>query len=716
LPAKTVADVLRGVTEVIESYRYIDPQAAFDTLLSLVAEAREEEERKPIAEAAKRLAEHNIHVWRRHGPAVQVMLVDRIKGLGEPERRASLPMLTKVLEATLGAELSGTTSTSGTVTLHRGSVVASPELLAMRRDATAQLKALYGMAQSDGERSLILSALRTATRPPMSSGYSQELVEMLMESAAELIEFEAAQAPGMSWELLQREESAVLRQARVNRGLPENLLKNPNVVALRDRVDAAVAAFRSAVDADAEYAIYKVLVGFDVVFPPAWEIEAFGYKDEQAFREQAIDAMIEGISATDGAVWHTRALRCAQTESNDLATFPTFNRFLERLGERRPTVLLGWLEPLDPMLARFIPPMLLGLQRSDRAADAMTRVRQWLENGQWLGEIAWFERHANPFDEQLLIATIDKALVMDDRDAIRTAMAVAGTRYATHPGQLIDRVFLPGLAYMHAAGDTSWVGRGFSSWIHGEIMAALSEDQAAQVLEALLRYPEIDHGAAYIIGAIARPWPGRVLTFLGERDALAASEERPDRYDAIPFSIGDELREPLALHPDLAVAETRSWYARNPRFFQYGGGHLVAALFPQVPSPLAEQLDILLAGSRDDISFVLAVLNSFEGIEQIEPFIRTAVARLELGDDLLDTAALALEQSGVVTGEFGYVELCQARLKRMQQWQQDENARVRSFADDQIQYLERRIAAETQRAEASIAAQHLEFGEDLEDG
>ena len=714
LPAKTQADVLRRIAKLIEQIRYVDPEAVFETLLDLYGHAPNDEARKPLVEAGERLAQHNIHVWRKYGPAVQTMLVERIDRLGKSERRAALPLLAKMLEAIVGTELSGTSSSSGAVTFHRSPVLASTELFGLRRKSIAQLKALYGQARDDGERGSILGALRTATRPPMGSGYGPELVETLMESSAELIEFEAEQAPAMSWELRQREESAVLRQARINRGLQADLLAVPAVEKLRDRIHVAVATFRAAVDADAEYAIYKVLVGFDVVYPPAWQSERFGYAEERAYRETAIDAMIDGIGPDDGAVWHARAVRCAETESNDLATFPMFNKFLERLAAARPAIVLAWLVALEPPLVRFLPPMLIGLQKSDRAKDAADQIMARIEQGHWLGEIIWFQRYAESFDEAILVAALGKAIAIDDRDAVRTAMAVAGDRYRLQPGTLIEAVLMPALAHMQEYDDRSWIGRGFGSWYHGEIMTALSEVQATKVLIALLTYPEIEHGAAHIVGAIAKSWPEQVLTFFGGRDAIADSDARPDGFEAIPFSLDEVLATPLAAHADLVLAEVRGWYDREPQFFQYRGGRLVSSLYPNVAEPLAERLAALIEGSRDDIGFVLEVLNAFEGVEQIEPQIKQAVSRLQPGDELLQQADRALEQSGVVTGEYGFAERCQMRLERMRAWQHDADPRVKVFADEQVKYLERRVAAETRRAEASVAARRLEYGEELD--
>ncbi|HEV7252677.1 MAG TPA: hypothetical protein VGN97_06215 [Mesorhizobium sp.] len=95
--------------------------------------------------------------------------------------------------------------------------------------------------------------------------------------------------------------------------------------------------------------------------------------------------------------------------------------------------------------------------------------------------------------------------------------------------------------------------------------------------------------------------------------------------------------------------------------------------------------------------------------------MRAAVAQLEPGDDLLQDASDTLERSGVVTGEFGFAELYQERLDRMRDWLKDGSEQVRTFAQEQIRNLERRVAGETRRAEASSAARRLDYAEDIVD-
>lgn len=74
-----------------------------------------------------------------------------------------------------------------------------------------------------------------------------------------------------------------------------------------------------------------------------------------------------------------------------------------------------------------------------------------------------------------------------------------------------------------------------------------------------------------------------------------------------------------------------------------------------------------------------------------------------------------LQESGVVTGEFGFADLQARRKVLLESWLSDESEAVKAFAASQIHQLEQRIAAEVRAAEASIALRRLSHGEELDE-
>jgi ppGpp synthetase/RelA/SpoT-type nucleotidyltranferase len=713
LPAKTYADILKAITNILTRYRYLDIEATFGALRTLYAWATVVDEKKPLLEVGKALSKHEVQVWRQHGPAAQAVLVERIEAIGEDERRGLARLLTSMLCEILGAEVSGTTSSSSAVTFHRGTVVASDALRAVRTKAIELLKRQFKLAASDEERRAALLALQAATRPTSGAGYTNALALLVMDDTRNVVAFETEIAGTLSLDLLQATEARVHRCYQMYAELPPTMSDDQSLVAARVQVETAALEFRDVVNANPDFVIYKTLVGFESVYPPAWKDPEFQYTEAETYRAAQIDGLLASVDSASADVWFERISRYAQTESNDAATFPVFGDFLDRLAEAQPAIVLNYIDRLEGPLENFLPGMLAGVMRSEERTQALVRIDGWLIAGKHAGRIAWYLRFANPFDETLLRRTLDSAIKHGDVHAVRNALIAAVDQFATNPGSLVEGVFLPAIRYLAAATDFSWIRMPWFSWLDKPIIRTLDEVQASIVLEALVPYPDLEYGAEYIAATIALRWPTLVIRFIGRRQAFSLTDAAPQRYSAVPFAV-HQLQQPLAAAPDAMLLGAREWFDADPLHFPYDGGKLLASVFPDLANGLAARLSVLIAGGcNENLAFALSILSAFEGKSCVYGFVRTIVAALHPGNQLLDEARSVLGESGVVSGAFGFAELHTERKALLEPWLTDPSETVRTFAVEQLRELDHRIAAETRSAEASIAQRKLDHGEEL---
>lgn len=714
LPAKTYSEIIKAIADILTRYRYLDIEATFDALCTLYGWSGNEDEQKPLLELGKALAKHQLHVWRQYGPIAQEILVNQIETFDDDECRSMQPLLTSILGETLGAEISGTTNNSNSLTLHRGSVVASDMLSAVRTKAIGLLKRQFSLAVSDQDRRAILLALQTATNAPFSGDYSNELARLVMNNICAILEFQTEISPMLSLDLLQTTEERIHRIYWRYKELPETMRDDPDLVAARVQVESTALAFRDLVNTNSDFEIYKTLVGYNSVFPPAWKSKDFNYEQVKVYRSQQVDVLLTSVNDDNADVWFDRLNRYAQTKSNDAATFPVFGNFLEKLAEAQPDIAFGYLERLEEPLADFLPGLLAGLMRSRENAKALTKIDEWLNAGQHIAHVAWYLRFADHFDETLFRRVLESAIKYDDKHAMRNVLIAALTQFEVHPGTLVEDIFLPALSYLNAADDYSWIRMPWFSWLGSPIIRALDEEQANIVLDALISYPDLEDGAEYIAAAIAERWPAIVISFIGKRQELARSDKVPPRFDAVPFEVY-QLRAPLAAAPDVMLNGARTWFDGDPLHFPYDGGRLLASVFPELSNGLQEQLtELITDGNEQDLEFVLAVLSAFEGKSCIYELVRSIVAKLNPGNPLLLNAQSVLRQSGVVSGEFGFAELHAKRKTLLAEWLTDQSETVQIFATEQIRDLDRWIAIENRSAEASIALRKLDYGEELD--
>ncbi|MDP3652300.1 MAG: RelA/SpoT domain-containing protein [Rhodoferax sp.] len=716
LRAKTYIDIVKAIADILARYRYLDVGVTFGALCTLYGWAENEGEKKPLLELGQALAKHQMQVWREHGPIAQMILVECMERLREDECCGLGPLLTTMLGEMLGTEVSGTTNSSSAVTIHRGAVVASDALRGVRTKAINLLKHLFALAAGDDQRSAVLLAFQAATRTPFSVMYSNALAQSVMDDTRTILEFQADIAPMLSLDLRQTTEERVHRSYQIYAELPKTMRDDPDLVAASARIQVAALAFRCVANADPDFVIYKTLVGFNSVFPPAWEGKEFNYEQAGAYRSNQVDTLLASVDEASADVWFDRISRYARTESNDHATFPVFGDFLERLAEAQPSIVVSYLDRLEGPLAIFLPRMLAGLMRSVGYAQARRRIDVWLSAGEHTDHIAWYLRFANPFDEALLHRTFDSAVRHGGGGSVRNVLTASVNQFAAHPGTLIEEVFLPALRYLNAAGNLSWVRMPCFSWLGSPIIRALNEEQANVVLDALVPYPDLEYEAEHIAAAIAERWPASVVAFLGKRQTFARAGTAPKHYDAIPFAV-HQLQTPLSAIPDVMLNGARIWFDSDPRHFTYDGGKLLASVFPELSNGLeARLMALIVGGNEQDLAFALGVLSAFEGKACVYTLVRVIVATLNPESQLLSKARSALLASGVISGEFGFAELHAQRKDWLGPWLDDPSENVQMFARRQIHELDRQIAAETRSAEASIAMRKLNHGEELDVG
>src|ERR1700730_4695943 len=73
-------------------------------------------------------------------------------------------------------------------------------------------------------------------------------------------------------------------------------------------------------------------------------------------------------------------------------------------------------------------------------------------------------------------------------------------------------------------------------------------------------------------------------------------------------------------------------------------------------------------GGNDDIEFALHTLHNYRGEATLHPVAKAIVARLPGDDGRLGRVEILLENTGVVSGEFGMVEALRERKALMTGW------------------------------------------------
>lgn len=714
LDGHTTDQLMKLAADILDRLRYLGEEAVvgtFDAICVLYEGTNSDKQRERLISSAKYLSQHSLEVWKQTGgPIVQSVLVERIQSLNLTQIGAAKAVVLEVLGQILSPEVKGTSSTYNTFTIQTGAVSPSDLLVKVRSAAIDILLSIFRAAISDSEKRGVLQKLSKASRTPAMGNYSNALLAIALNDTARIVQFLTGVSAEQSHIILEEFEHDCLWHYRRNNPLPTSMESDAEVAAARDRLTGAVLAFRDQVNADRRFVIFKTLVGFESVFPPAWEDSNFDIKGIDEYREAEIAKLVDLVRNENAEEWLQIITNCASTQSNDLATFPSFGRFLEQLGTVQPEIVMGYLQRLDDALAHFLPSMLFGLEKSQLKDAAVEQARKWVRESKYLAQIIRYCQHSLVLDLGLLEEGLQRAIDTDDESAVLHAIQASVARFKDAPDNMTARVFLPALRYLTGRGRCGWVN---AIWPRSEkegLFQSLRPEQQDEVLVSMVICPEVNHNAEQILKAIAARSPEKVIDFFGKRLTYERELQSRRGYEEIPYQFYD-LGESLRQTPGCLVTKVRQWFEADHELFAYRGGRMIAAVFPHPDVELLGELnEIAVAGTLRDKEFVIEVLKNYHGEVAMHDLFKNLIDALPEDSALLSEISLVLDSAGVVSGEFGQVAAYLRKKDELQPWLADPRAKVQAFARNRILGLDRQIADEQRRAEQALELRKRDYG------
>lgn len=703
---------------LLKNIYYLVPNDVLQTFLEYSLDSNESV-RKESLDNLRIFAEYNLSVWNAKvddsivGPGVQHIVVSFLENLTSEKRKKYFNSIIVLCDCLLEPSISGTTVTYSNMTIHTGAIPASAEIKEIRQKTITFLEELYVISDSSKQKKKILSTLNAATRPSHSGQYGDDVKQMLLSNTLDVLKiYQRIVASESDMETIQHIEHLAY-WLHHNRG--------------DDTVSKEALIVKGFIDANPEYQIFKVLIGFEGIFKPwrtrsednkgedkIWENE---FRHTEEVRNQRVEEYSGAITNDNFEEWRERILNYSKIESNDMATFPFFGKFLEKLSQKSPDLAIRLLEENSVALDHFLPCFFYGLLETSAADRLRKLMLAWIQSGQHLNSIARVYEYKTDLDVELLNLLLEKALEsINDRNvaipALRQLIAAVTANYNEVRKPLINTIFLKSLRALTSLGD---VGGLLNIWFRKEV-SKIVEDMEPPVLKAVLENlilaKSIDYHAEQILTFIAQKEPSKVIDFFGIRLDSKAERALTDGYDAVPYEF-HILQKPLSLIPEQAVDIVSSWYDGNYGLFIYRGAKLLSNIFPEFPEPFQNKLiQLVRSGNKDKQMVVMAVLRNYDGKPIIHAVCKELVMAFDEGSGELNEISIILDSTGVVEGEYGFANAYQAKMEEMTVWLDDSNDRVRSFAKKHIEQLTAQIDWAKKRADEDIELRKFKYGEE----
>ncbi|MCB0510892.1 MAG: hypothetical protein KDC82_09010 [Bacteroidetes bacterium] len=693
--------------QVLQNIRYHQPLEILDIFFEYSCHT-EESVTKEAIHGIEKLAGYDLDIfygdgknWPGLGWEPQEKVLEKIASLNETQKQKYFSAIIVACEQILSPTISGTSSTYKTVKLRSGAVPAIDGVKQIRQKAIDELQAIYAIAKNVELKKAILSAMTTATHHPHVGTYEDDVLAMIIENTITVIKFMKTIVVFDDLLLMQRIEHDAYWLFYHNGALNETIRRE--ALEIRDMLYA-----------DEEYQKFRILIGFESIFHD-WEKNEKEIEDfdrERKFREVEAFKLAEKIGSDSYNEWKERIIRYASIKSNDMATFPYFGKFLEHFGKTSPALALKLLLENANLLENFIIAILRGIAETEHKGDAYFLIEDWCDKGNYLLSLARFFEYFPEVNEKLLKKILDKAIASNDLHTLNQIIFSISAQYNEDNKHLIKNFFVPVLEKLTVHKNSSWI---FGFWFRKQLSNILVDMESAEhiaILDNLSWVQEVNHHVEEILYVIAKQSPELVITFFCNRLLMEKDGKVKGKYTAIPFSF-HKLSEPLSQYPKQAINAVLKIYDGNYGLFIYRGARLLKNIFPNFPPEFQQKLlEVVQSKKENDLLFAMAIIRNYNGNPIIHDFCKRIVNILPDDSNLTNELSIILQSTGVVTGEYGFVDAYKQKVVEIRSWLQDKSPKVRKFAQNYISSLEKRIEYEKKRADEDITLRKHQYGEE----
>ena len=688
--------------EVLLRVRYLETQTVTQALLKLSID-EDGDIRKKAIDSLRKVAAYDLNVFYGNdlqggiGGQPQKQMLDVVLGLRDEELIEFQQAALQIAESLLSPTIEGTRWSSTAVTISHVAAPAEGGVADIRSGTIQLLKRLYELLQGTQRKLSVINVLNSATRPHRHPTGGEDVAAMITGNTQDVLAFYKSLVDTADFQIVQKIES-----------LSYWLYYHaPN-----DRVKRDALAIEKAIATNAEYQIYKTLIGFDGIFL-TWEDlrrKDSYWEETDKFRREKATEFANSINADNFPTWRARILSYAKTEPEDLATFPIFYYFLEIFAKAQPKLALKLLSENSKDIVGFHIPLLRGLWTGPEQPALREILDGWIASGQYLYASTKQFLDCPSLDRALVKRLLTRATEVNDLNTVALVMSVAASNY-NDDDSIIRELFVPALEILTERGSPQWI---FDMWFRRQARAVISKlnvQGTELILRNMMLLEKIDHQAEELLFLIAQRMPQKVLAFLCQRLAVGESGEKRNTYDAIPYRL-HKLDKPLAEIPGEAVRIVRDQYDGDYGMFVFRGAHLLKTIFPQFsPEFESELLSLVDEGGDGNLEFVLAVLRNYEGQTFIHNVCKAIVKQVPADSQYRTEVAVALQNTGVVSGAYGFAEAYDRKKMEMQAWLNDPSDKVKKFAVWYIDGLDAMSAADRKRADEEIALRKQRYDE-----
>ncbi len=691
-PIKTVIGDLGGYTyaniavvslDILDQLRYSHTEKVFPLLIQLSRDSECTVKKKAL-KVLSDFSGYKLHALEKIGYYPQLIMLNKIEGWDDKNLIENFESEIEMTRQFLQPSFEGHSMQDyKTFTFRFGPLPVSDKLKDIRRQTMNLLKKLYSISKEVTRKKRVLDVLQEATQTPRQGNYGEDMKQMVLADTNDLIDYYVEILPKANNEIIKDIEEQT--HWFIRRFGKERLPKIDNL--------------QSLIASNTEYEMFRILVGYD-----RRSLENLDRNKIKRIRKDKIQEFIDGISEKNVKEWERRILSISSCySSSSPGEFQYFNIFLFELGRQKSDLALELIQQNEKKLKPFLVHLIAGIWKSKRKKVAKDVLSIWVEQGKHLSTCAYIFGYVEEVDKPLIEKIFKKAKYKKDIQTFNNIIYSIVRNYPKYKN--LKPLFVDTINELTKNNNFQWID---NVWYCREsLFKSLTEKDFDVVLENLLLVPDVDYRVEEILAPIAEKCPQKVISFFEKRVTFQVKDKRSERYNAIPFDL-HVLNKPLQKQANTVVVEVLKWFSKKG--FQWEASRLLQVIFPSFNRVLEQTLIKLIKdGGKKNAKIVLTVLRAYKGEVFLHNVCKEFVKKYPKNKRYKNEMFIILSQTGVVTGEYGFVEAYNRKKKEIQNWKKDKNKAIQSFIKEYEDYLTKQIAYEQKRADEDIELRKRSF-------
>ena len=686
LYGKKHEDLLVKCVKILSHIRYLETKKVFK-LLEKLHHNHNKKVQSETAKSIEMISQYNIFMLQQVEYKTQELILNEIEKWGKRRLIKNFELILIVSKEMLEPTFEGDSMPDyKTFTFHSGPLVVTDSLKSIRKRNVALLKKLYRSVNDLSIQAKILLTLQGATQIPHSHLYGDDLEQMVLNDTNDIINFYLEILPTAENKLIQDIEEQKIWFTHQFTKIPLRKLGE----------------LGEAIKSNSFYNMFKVFVGYDGQLDSDYD-----FNRDQQTRTKKVHEFVESASLDNFDDWRKKILAVVKNYSGaELGSYGYFKMFLSELGKKKTDLAINLIKSNEKQLAPFLLSILSGIWISDKK-KAKDLISKWVSEGKYLHAWGFIFVTINELDRDLLRKVLNKAKLSKDTQALNNILS--SILYHYHKNKSLKSEFIEVIKILSKLKNTRWVN---NLWFkRNPILDDLSKEDWEPIFKGLLIIPTIDYHAEEILKYVAKKDPAKVVNFFHDRVGIKSKKKRDidDRYDGVPFNF-HKLGEALRPHAKVVVPMLLNWYDDGGEkynwLYQWEASHMFEEIFPSFDFILERALiTIIKKGTKKSRRIIFSVLSKYKGNSSLWGIVRAMVkqyAGTKEYEEVRDRLFGYLSQTGVVTGEDGFVRAFEAKKIEIQALKKYPDKNIKRFVKEYEEYLNSKISAEQKRTNEQI--------------